>query len=49
MSKFAYTTYEKKLVDLRSRLRGNDFNPIQFINEMKLLDEIIIGLCPLAH
>ena len=48
MSKFAYTTYEKVLVDLRSYLRGNQFNHTTFINEMRLIDEIIIDLCPLA-
>ena len=48
MSKFAYTTYQKVLVDLRSCLRGNEFNYTAFINEMKLIDELIIDLCPLA-
>ena len=48
MSKFAYTTYEKVLVHLRSSLRGNQFNHPTFINELKLLDEIIIDLCPLT-
>ena len=45
MSKFSYTTYEKVLVDLRSCLRGNEFNHTTFINEMRLIDEIIIDLC----
>ena len=49
MAKFAYTTYEKVLVHLRSCLRGNDFNHTQFIYEMKLLDETIIDVCPLAN
>ena len=48
MSKFAYTTYQKVLVDLRSCLRGNEFNHTAFINGMKLIDELIIDLCPLA-
>ena len=48
MSKFAYTTYQKVLVDLRSCLRGNQFNHTVFINAMRQLDEIIIDLCPLA-
>ena len=46
MSKFAYTTYEKVLVDLRSSLRGNQFNHTAFIYEMRLIDEMIIDLCP---
>ena len=45
MAKFAYTTYEKVLVDLRSSLRGNKFNHTIFVSEMKLIDEIIIDLC----
>ena len=48
MSKFAFTTYQKILVELRSYLRGNDFNHAKFINEMKMLDEMIIDLCPIA-
>ena len=47
MSKFAYTTYEKTLVELRSSLRGNQFNHTAFINEMRRTDEIIIDLCSL--
>ena len=45
MCKFAYTTYKKVLVDLRAFLRGGEFNHIQFINEMRLMDETIIYLC----
>ena len=48
MCKFPYTTYEKVLVDLRSSLRGNQFNHTSFIYEMKLIDEMIIDLCPIT-
>ena len=48
MSKFAYTTYEKVLVDLRSLLRGNQLNHTAFIYEMRLTDEMSIDLCPLV-
>ena len=48
MNKFAFTTYQKILVELRSYLRGNDFNHTNFINDMKMLDEMIIDLCPIA-
>ena len=48
MSKFAYTTYEKVLIDLRSCLRGNEFNHTTFINEMRLIAKMIIDLCPLV-
>ena len=46
--KFAYTTYQKSLTELRSCLRGNHFDHNQFINNMKLIDEIIIDMCPLV-
>ena len=46
MSKFAYTTYQKTLVELRSGLRGKHFDHELFINDMKLIDEIIIDMCP---
>ena len=39
MSKFAYTTYEKTLADLRFCLRGNEFNHSTFISEMRVIDE----------
>ena len=48
MSKFAYTTYQKVLVELRSCLRGKQFDHDLFINEMKLFDDVVIDLCPLA-
>ena len=47
MSKFAYTTYQKTLVQLRSCLRGAQFDREAFINEMRLLDDMIIDQCPL--
>ena len=46
MSKFAYTTYQKVLVELRACLRGKGFDHDSFINEMKLIDDIVIDLCP---
>ena len=42
MSKFAYTTYQKTLVKLRSYLRGAQFQKQTFIDEMTLLDDMII-------
>ena len=41
-------TYQKRLTDLRASLRGAEFIHNQFINEMRLMDETIIDLCPLA-
>ena len=48
MSKIAYTTYEKVLVELRSALRGDEWNKQEFIDRMKLIDEIIIDQTPVA-
>lgn len=38
----------KKLVDLRAFLRGGEFNHIQLINEVRLMDGAIIDLCHLT-
>ena len=48
MSKIAYTTYEKVLVELRSALRGDEWNKQEFIDRMKLIDEMIIDQTPIA-
>ena len=48
MSQIAFKTYEKVLVELRSALRGDEFNKKEFIDRMKLIDEMIIDQTPLA-
>ena len=48
MLKIAFTSYEKVLVDLRSALRGDEFDKDQFIDKMKVIDEMIIDQTPLA-
>ena len=48
MTRIAFTTYEKVLVELRSALRGYDWNKEEFIDRMKLIDEIIIDQTPEA-
>ena len=48
MSQIAFTTYEKVLVELRSALRGDEFNKQEFIDKMKLIDEMIIDQSPIA-
>ena len=48
MSQIAFTTYEKVLVELRSALRGDDSNKKEFIDRMKLIDEMVIDQTPLA-
>lgn len=46
MCKFAYTTYQKILNDLRRGLRGGIFDESKFIEDMKQVDEFVIDLCP---
>ena len=48
MSQIAFTTYEKALVELRSALRRDEFNKKEFIDRMKLIDEMIIDQTPIA-
>ena len=48
MSQIAFTTYEKILVDLRSALRGDEFDKQEFIDKMKLIDDMIIDQTPSA-
>ena len=48
MTKIAFTTYEKVLVELCSALRGDEFDKDLFIEKMKVTDEIIIDQTPLA-
>ena len=47
MCKFVYTEYDKILTDLRSFLRGLPFDDKQFLDFIKVVDEIIIDMCPL--
>lgn len=46
MTKIAYTTYEKILVELRSALRGDEWDKDEFINRIKLIDEMVIDQTP---
>ena len=48
MTKIVFTTYDKVLVELRSAMRGDEFDKNQFIDKMKLVDEMIIDQTPLA-
>ena len=45
ISGIAFTTYEKVLVELRSALRGDEFNKQEFIDR---IDEMIIDQTPIA-
>ena len=48
MTRIAFTTYEKVLVQLRSALRGDEWNKQDFVDRMKLIDEMIIDQTPVA-
>ena len=44
--KFAYTSYEKILIQLKSFLRGLSYDGIIFLSDVKILDDIVIDTCP---
>ena len=44
--KFAYTSYEKILTQIRSFLRGLAYDEIIFLSYVKKLDDIVIDTCP---
>ena len=46
MTRIAYTTYEKVLIELRAVLRGDEWNKQKFVNRMKLIDDMIIDQTP---
>ena len=48
MARFAYTTYDKVLVGLRTSLRGGTFDKDSFLREMTVLDETIVDFAPLV-
>lgn len=48
MTRIAYTTYEKVLVELRAALRGDEWNKDEFIDRIKLIDEFIIDQTPVV-
>ena len=48
MTRIAFTTYEKVLVELRAALRGDEWNKQEFVDRMKLIDELIIDQTPTA-
>ena len=48
MSRIACITYEKVLVELRAALRGDEWNKEEFVNRIKLIDEMIIDQIPIS-
>ena len=47
-SKFAYTTYQKVLLDLTTALRGGLFNKNDFLKELNILDDTMTDFCTLV-
>lgn len=48
MSKYAFTTFQKVLLDLRTALRGGSFNKDDFLKELNILDDTIVYFSPLV-
>ena len=44
--RFAYTAYEKILVQLKSFLRGLPYDENVFLSDIKIIDDIVIDQCP---
>ena len=46
MTRIAYTTYEKVLIELRAVLRGDEQDKQKFVDRMKLIDDMIVDQTP---
>lgn len=46
MCRFAFTSYERVLVQIKSFLRGLLYNESNFLTDLKVIDDIIIDQCP---
>ena len=46
MSKYAFTTYQKVLLDLRTAQRGGSFDKNNFVKELDILDDTIVDFNP---
>ena len=44
--RFAFTSYERVLVQLKSFLRGLPYDESNFLTDLKILDDIVIDQCP---
>ena len=44
--KFAFTSYERVLVQLKSFLRGLLYDESNFLSDLRVIDDIIIDQCP---
>ena len=48
MSKYAFTTYQKVLLDLRTAQSGGSSDKNNFIKELNILDDTIVDFDPLV-
>ena len=48
MSKFAFSSYHKILLHLRTPLRGGPFDKNDFLKELNILDDTIVDFAPLV-
>lgn len=46
MCRFAYTSYNKILIQLRSYLRGLPYDEVVFLTDSKVVEDTVIDLCP---
>ena len=46
MCRFAYTSYQKIMIQLKSYLRGIEYNEKIFLSDAKVIDDIVIDQCP---
>ena len=44
--RFAFTSYERVLIQLKSFLRGLPYDESNFLTDLKVLDDIVINQCP---
>ena len=46
MCRFATTSYQKILIQLKSYLRGIGYNEKELLSDLRILDDIVIDQCP---
>ena len=46
MYRFAYTSYKKILIQLKTFLRGMPFDESILLSDLKVIDDIMTDICP---
>ena len=49
MCRYAYTSYQKILTQLKSYLRGMTYDESILLSDLKIIDDIVTDLCPLIN